>query len=223
MVFIKLSPDIVRHNQQLEYIYDNQGVFTNGVSYIYAYISPYDSHIPSTKNVSICIKFEARITSVSIQTFNEFRIQLTGLLGEEKVLLIDKMAGILPDNQDGSLMNKFVISLFSKMFNEDFNNTSQVFNGNNFTNSEWMCNDVLHMIRELKPQILHFSGTLYMEGPPDIPQRMMALIPVATVEFNDGYMVPFSGYAGPIVLDATPTRESVQILLETGQLLSCLY
>lgn len=239
-IILKSGANVVHRNQELDLLSedivglgstdDSTGTITNGVTTIYAYIDS-NSNTYSTGNVSLTIEFDAMVSSVSIQAFNEFRNHLTGLLGKEEVLLIDSAAGIPPGIQDGSGMERFAVCLLSRMFNGNFGNAKQVFNATKCASPNWKCNDVLHAIRELKPQVLHFSGKLHIEGPEDVPQQMVASIPVSMIEFSSGYTVPFTGYAGPIVCqslssssatNAVHMRKPIRIVLEAGQLLSCL-
>jgi hypothetical protein len=242
-VILDLSPRIVSANLELDEASkaavggagaafaasDARGTVHNGVNTISASVGMESNTVDSSNEITISLQFDAYVSSVPIQSFNDLRSILAGLVGSDKVLRIDRDAGIPAGAQDGSGMERFAVSLFSGMFGGDFMVPERDFSATDCAGSDWKCVDVLQAIRGLKPQVLHFSGKLHVQGPPDVPQRMVASIPVTTVNFGSGYTVPFTGYAGPIVVeDAAPAGDlalvgkAYRIVLAAGKLRSCL-
>jgi hypothetical protein len=246
---LNLGPDVVLRNQELNSrsrpavnviaapnpVGDSLGTFRNGATIFVAEIGRESGALSSDGNISVTMVIEAQVSSLSIRTFDEFRATLSGLIGADKVTQIDEAAGIPQGAQDGRGMDRFAKCLFSMMFLQDFASANQDFDAANCVTSEWKCNDILNEIRKLDPDLLYFKGTLHVEGPPDMPQQMDALIPVSTVDFSSGYRVPFSGYSGPITFTGASQATSraaapssagisapIKFVLEAGQLLSCL-
>lgn len=174
------------------------GVLSNGITEIFADIS-------NTKTITTEIKFEVRVNSINVDSFNKWKIQITGILGENIISAIEtKIITERPKGEEikfEQYMSIYSLLVFEYAFNSYLNidkyiNHSMIpFNTDQCTQKQ--CRQIVDSIYMLESSLVHFQGKLVAT---EMHPESKAFIPVTFFKFWDNHTVSFAGYRGPITI-----------------------
>jgi len=171
--------------------------FSNGFTEVFTNTS-------DAKNSKSEIDFEICVNSISVDTFNHWKIQITELLGKEIISLIE--AEIISLANGGKFKFEQYMPMYSLLvaeyaLNGDFN-IKKYFNKSNIPvdcnlSSSNKCNPILESIYKLESSMVHFQGKIIVK---DLHPESKAYIPVTFFKFSDHKIVSFVAYNGPVTI-----------------------
>jgi hypothetical protein len=161
------------------------------------------------------ISFTIQVNSVDVSTFNTWRDEVKTILGPQVGQQLDIHSGIATDPEEpGRFMSRYSLCALAYAVQSDYSTDAYV----NHVDVPFGLNNrqplrsglILRSIYELNSSVLDLAGELTAVS---ASPNSEAFIPVSFFTFNDGRVVPFAGYRGPISLvagtDETETQPSI--------------
>ncbi len=155
-----------------------------------------------TKNNRTEIEINTTMDSVSVETFNQWKDQISNLLGKETSALIE--AEIISMANGGVFKFEQYMPIYSLLVVEyalcrDFN-ISKFLNQSNIgidldLATSPTCGQILDSIHKLTPSKIHYHGKLVAR---EFHPESTAYIPVTIFTFSDQKIVSFVAYNGPV-------------------------
>ncbi|MEJ6405053.1 hypothetical protein [Yoonia sp. 2307UL14-13] len=200
---IELSPDLIAQNHAImtgkDFAAPRQqvsGVVHRGHCAVWASIG-------QGAKGWIDVSFEMSVPSVTAEAFAQLRQALVSVLRKDvREKDIAMQAGLLPDPPPNpqSRMARYAACLYADLFfggaiAEDGENPFDANDGQRATETQ-----AVFAVRAARIAVVELSGTLHVEATLEGDQTQV-YVPVTVVEYDDGVMIPFAGYAETALVD----------------------
>jgi hypothetical protein len=161
-----------------------------------------DAFVSSSSNGEVSVQFQIEVPSITADEFKKFMREIDIQLGGQAAHEIAHCADVeAPEPPPARRMAKYVACFFGRTLLGGVIVSNQALPFSVESAGVPGVQECLRAIRALDVVTLRLRGSLKVGSASELPSKGRAYVPITSLEFKDGLIVPFAGYSDNLIIE----------------------